>query len=300
MTPDSDGILPGPSDDSFPYGRAAAWGVHPGRSSNEGTAVDRHVIMRYTVTNAGSYAIVDSMIVDRGCTSGGVDLTVLRNNDVVATLAHTGTTPSGFDHDLGPLIAGDTIDVAVGPGDYDYCDALDIDFSLAYEPAEPGVTTATFSDDFAGPTPTSGWSYWWNAGGPVGDSSQYAPLQWNTIQYDSDGQLGSQSGDEFTFGLVAGWGVHPGYGAPQNAADERYAIVRYTVSSSGMFAITNASINDRGCISGGVELQVRVNDTLVSSLTHSGTTPSPFDTSLGTLAPGDTIDVAVGPDGLND
>jgi glucose/arabinose dehydrogenase len=296
---DSDGVLSGPSADEFSYGRVADWGVHPGRSTSQGSADDRDAIVRYTVTSAGDYAIVDSLVMDRGCASGGVEVTVLVDDAVVSTLAHVGAGAGAFDVGLGTLAAGSTIDVAIGPGADDQCDSVDLDFSLAHTPAEPGVVTATFSTDFTGPAPTSAWGYFWNENGPIGDSSGYTPLQWNTVHYDSDGLLGGQTGDDFTYGLVAKWGVHPGRGIDQGTTDERYAIIRHTVTSADSYSITSSFLENRGCATGGVEVMVLVNDTPVSSWSYDGGAPISFDVGLGTLAAGDTIDVAVGPDGVH-
>ncbi|NJS38341.1 MAG: hypothetical protein HC783_04230, partial [Rhodobacteraceae bacterium] len=62
--------------------------------------------------------------------------------------------------------------------------------SPAYTP--PGnVVVADFQDAFQGGSPATGWSYLWNQGGAIGNSANYAALQWNGTNYDSDGAPGT-------------------------------------------------------------------------------------------------------------
>lgn len=296
---DSDGVLPGASPDEFSYGNVASWGAHPGRSASQASGVDRHAIIQYEVTADGTYAIADSFISNRGCLGGGVELTVLADDRSVSVIDFDGIGSADFDTVLGLLASGDTIQVAVGPGPNDACDAVDLDFSIEYIASGTEVVTATYSDDFTGPSPGSGWSYLWNENGAIGDSAGYSPLTWNTIHYDSDGLIGGSTNDEFSYGLAAQWGLHPGRGISQSTTDDRFAIVRHTISSGGSYRITGSSLANRGCVGQGVELQIRVNDVLISSTDHAGSDPASFDTALGNLAPGDTVDVAVGPDRSN-
>ncbi len=293
----SDGGTIRPSDDEFAYGSIQPWAIHPGLSVNQGAAADRHAIIRYSAPETGSYAITGSTITDLDCPSGGVDLTILVDNTIVSTMTHTGQDPGSFDQSLGSLPAGTTIDVAIGPGDYDYCDSTALDFFVTYtdEPDPDTGTTAGYRDDITGPEPAPGWSYWWNQDAPLGDSSGYAPLQWNGTSYNSDGGTIRPSDDEFAYGSIQPWAIHPGLSVNQGAAADRHAIIRYSAPETGSYAITGSTITDLDCPSGGVDLTILVDNTIVSTMTHTGQDPGSFDQSLGSLPAGTTIDVAIGP-----
>lgn len=293
---DADGILGHPAQGQFPYGQVAAWSVHPGRGASQGAPVERHAIIRYEAPRKGGYRITASSVADRHCTSAGVEVTVLVNNEIHSSTSHVGTDPGSFDQDLGNLAAGDHIEVAVGPEGSDVCDGTSLDFTVAFvPPTSTDEIVADYREDFAEGSPSAGWSYLWNAATAIGDSTGYQPLQWNGVSYDSDGAQAGPSSDEFAYGNFASWGGHPGRSAIQATGTDRYAIARYTVSDSGLYDLIESSVVERGCASDDVEIQVRVNDTLVLGSTFTAPIGGTFDTPLGRLDPGDTVDVALGP-----
>lgn len=50
---------------------------------------------------------------------------------------------------------------------------------------------------------------------------------------------------------------------------------------------------------GGVDIEILVDNVSVYSALHFDATPGSFDMTLGSLSPGTTIDVAVGPNGFD-
>jgi hypothetical protein len=177
---------------------------------------------------------------------------------------------------------------------------------------------ADYQKDFAtAGTLTPGWQYLWNqpdnwvAGGTtgnvstgsIGDTASFRPLVFagtglwtpsgNTnFNHDPDGYL-----------QLAPWGGHPGRGTSYPAGNlERYAIAAYTVTSSGMYELDNATLGRASAMTGpgidGDEVLVFVNNTgsspLLRQTVPTGGSSITFNTSLGMLNAGDTVYVAVG------
>jgi hypothetical protein len=177
---------------------------------------------------------------------------------------------------------------------------------------------ADYQGDFAtAGTLIPGWQYLWNqpdnwvaggAGGDVttgsiGNTASFRPLVFagaalwtpsgNTnFNHDPDGYL-----------QMAPWGGHPGRGTSYPTGNlERYAIAAYTVSSSGMYELDNATLGRPSTVTGpgidGDEVLVFVNNTgsspLLRETVPTGGSSISFNTSLGMLNAGDTVYVAVG------
>lgn len=224
------------------------------------------------------------------------------NDGLVSTMNHAGSNPVTFDTSLGNLAAGDTVDVAVGPDQLNVCDAVDLDFTVMDGDSNPTqtVTIGTFSQNRGETAAASGWTFWWNESGAVGDESGYSPLLWNGTAHDSDGTPSSPSADQFAYGRVAAWGVHPGRGTGQGTEQERNVIVRYTVAEAGVFDIVSSVIGDLPCTTfGGVNIEVLVDNVSVYSALQLDAAAGSFDMTLGSLSPGATIDVAIGPNGFD-
>ena len=174
--------------------------------------------------------------------------------------------------------------------------------SPAYTP--PGnVVVADFQDAFQGGSPATGWSYLWNQGGAIGNSANYAALQWNGTNYDSDGAPGTPDATQLRYGNLSSTGGHPGPGSGQSNGGNisRYVIAAYTVGLAGTYEITNSTLTDAntGCGDGG-DVRVYVNNTLKLSASYPNGGSANFNGSLGTLQPGDQVYVAVGPGTSND
>ena len=169
------------------------------------------------------------------------------------------------------------------------------------QPPGPNVF-AVYSRDFKGPEPATGWRYLWNKDGAIGNSSKYAPLQWN-------GGQGAYSGDANNYPaepplacaqLSNGFG-HPGSGVDNNGGGfDRFVIAAYTLQREqrGKTAIEIGLTYTRKDVSGGkIELRVYVNDTLQGAMPiASNPAENQISAHLGDLKEGDTIYFCVGPD----
>jgi len=77
---------------------------------------------------------------------------------------------------------------------------------------------------------------------------------------------------------------------------DRYMIAAYTAPGAGAYRIAGSSITHAGCQwSNGLRVNVYRNDTSVASVTVPQGGAASFNTDLGTLAAGDKIYVAAGP-----
>ncbi len=179
---------------------------------------------------------------------------------------------------------------SIGPGYYRR------DFASQAPPTPTTPTATNYHDAFQGPTPTSGWSYLWNARGPIGDDANYAALIWNGNHYDSNGSSGRDA-SEFDYGGLNANGGHPGRGAEQHAAEDRYAIAAYRVDNAGQYRIEGSHVATECVYSNGLDLRVYVNDRLVSAIEVEQGETKVFDGDLGSLAEGDRVYVAIGPRG---
>jgi hypothetical protein len=169
--------------------------------------------------------------------------------------------------------------------------------------APPPLSTAvvaSFRAQFRPGIPRAGWHYVWNADAEIGKTNGYRELVWN------GGSYGSDDDPQFPRAAPAGWvnvsrvGGHPGFGRNQNRFDT-YAIVGFTVTNTGCYIITNSFImRDDGDFRGDINLRVFVNEQRVGSELIANTKMhQPFDRSLGTLQSGDTLFVAIGPNGVD-
>lgn len=155
--------------------------------------------------------------------------------------------------------------------------------------ASASVIVADYRDDYAGPTPATGWSYQYH--GSVGNESQYTDMDWNGSRW--------QDGSSPTPNLHS-TGGHPG--VPSGSA--AFAIAGYTVDAADPQNTTYTlkdgqatyGVRSTNGASDGLEIRVYVNDTQIVSTSISGGADYQFnDLDLGDLVTGDTIYVAVGP-----
>ncbi|MCG8457732.1 MAG: hypothetical protein MI919_15765, partial [Holophagales bacterium] len=314
---DSDGVAGLPDASDMSAGNLSATEVRPGKGSSQNQSVpfppDRYAIAAYTVSAAGVYAITDSSILTAVTPPQGNGRTVevYVGDQLIRSIPNPSYPPSldDFDTDLGLLQPGDTIYVAVGPNGDTQKDRAEIDFSV--HRTSITTTVASYGEDFQGGTPAAGWAYLWNANGAIGTASNYVILEWDHASvYDSDGVAGLPDMSDMSAGNLAATEVRPGKGTAQTQSVspslDRYAIAAYTVSSDGYYAIARSRI--RAAVvppdplppeQNGRMVEVYVNDQPIDS-TFSPVDPGTsvdFDTCLGLLQPGDTIYVAVGPNG---
>ncbi|MEZ6089231.1 MAG: calcium-binding protein [Pirellulaceae bacterium] len=166
---------------------------------------------------------------------------------------------------------------------------------------------ADFKDDYQIDSPASGWQYLWNGPSrlwhrgtvdgttnPIGDPANYQPLIYGgpLRGYTADGDDVVNNEPAMWFGL-SDTGGHPGRGAIQhggvNNEHDRYVITAFTIPEDGDYKITDSTLTG-----GSVRLFIHVNsDAPLMNRAGSGA----FDQSLGSLTAGDTVYVAVGPNG---
>lgn len=153
---------------------------------------------------------------------------------------------------------------------------------------------ADFRDDFLENSPATGWSYQWSKNGPVGTAANYVDLTWDAGATRYDDTPGIQGGTAEGWLNVNATGGHPPRGTGDLAIpQDGYTIMAYTIQP-GEEGLTYFSGSFHGNDS---DYRVYVNDTLMVNPTPGGAFN--IKQSLGTLAPGDTVYVAVGPN-LND
>jgi glucose/arabinose dehydrogenase len=164
---------------------------------------------------------------------------------------------------------------------------------------QTGSTVARFAQDFAAPVPAPGWSFRWNESGPVGSAGGESQLLWDSNgRYDSDGAPGLPDASGFAWGYVGSGSVHPGRGTNKGEANDRFALLRYTVATDGYFALRDSLATHVGCqFSNGVEIRVLAGVALARAEIVGRSESRSFDADLGYLAAGTPITVAVGPNG---
>ena len=193
--------------------------------------------------------------------------------------------------------------------------------SAAITASASAVTIADFVDDYpsvigAGPqfdgteTLTPGWDYMWNpVTGGMGTAANYQSLVPNTVNvanntnddeglFTNVGNVGFNANGQgdFKFGRIGIGSSHPG------VTESNSTIYAYTIQTgeAGIISITGSSLLMKSAVNtNGIDLDVYVNDTLISGLSldgfnTSGTAVSgAFDGSLGPLSVGDTVYVAI-------
>lgn len=114
-----------------------------------------------------------------------------------------------------------------------------------------------------------------------------------------DAAFNSPAQGDFQYGRISKTSIHPG---KVTAAQDHRAIIAYTIQpgEQGEIRIANSSLAKYrvdGQPANGVDLDIYVNGRRIDALGKDGfqsLTPTRFDGSLGTLAPGDTIYVMLG------
>ena len=168
--------------------------------------------------------------------------------------------------------------------------------------SNPWVSVASFRSDFQEVSPRAGWRYLWNPAGEIGKTNHYVNLVWNGTSYGpSESPERPQPGPAH-YVRISKSGGHPGHGKPQRGDIDTYVLFAFTVTNRGVYMITNSSlIRNDGNVNGDINLRVYVNETRVGPevICDTRTSVNSFDYSLGELNPGDSLYVAVGPNGMD-
>ncbi|MEM7457619.1 MAG: hypothetical protein AAF456_25035 [Planctomycetota bacterium] len=301
----------------FLTNRGGHTGIHAGLSTTN--AHDRYAVTAFEVANAGYFSIQDSFLTKNRPGGDAIEVVVHLDD---GRILNRMTTQAGadyrieFDTNLGFLEAGETIYVGVGAEGDHLQDRFIWNFSIArYE----GSVAGHFSSDFFdGKGDGGAWGLLWNSPegfpdsnddsrGLIGRSDEYHPLVFNGStatpgygatnfgdvaelyfdQQPDDQQPNRQS-------IVSG---HPGSAGMATNSD-RYAIVAFTVDSSGYYSITDSILRATGTFGNGIEILVHNesgetthHDLIAVQQNHS------FDHSLGFMNAGESLYVAIGADG---
>lgn len=175
---------------------------------------------------------------------------------------------------------------------------------------------ADYQTDFrTSGAPAPGWSYLWNANGPIGTASNYIPLvrdanPLGNFETQANGTYpDAPPGSLLSVGPLS---IIPGQGSAQ-AADgiQRYAIAAYTVNAQDLATYGNQGWLDNytfgvaATSTDGISPAIYVNNTPIISITlppgivYDRSFPDAYPVPLGNLSAGDTIYVAIG-GGAND
>ena len=160
---------------------------------------------------------------------------------------------------------------------------------------------ATFSADYVEGKPTNNWRYLWNPIGPIGHASNYVDMAWNGSTYAAFEIPQRPQPLPAHYLRIARGSGHPGQGYGQGHevgnAEERFAIIGYSVREAGHYWLTNSVVARQADLkNGSLHVRVFVNDNEMGQPTECRTRNGvPFDRALGALSNGDTVYVAVGP-----
>jgi hypothetical protein len=164
---------------------------------------------------------------------------------------------------------------------------------------------ADYRDDFKAGSPLPGWTYLWNALGPITSAANYRQLNWSpTInRYSVNGFPVSpdNSSTLFPYGGLTSSGGHPGRGVNQSAVYDRFPIAAYTAKQAGYYGIGSSFVTSSTAASNGgqviiyTETNAGATFTQKFNSTYLGGATLTFDQNVGQLQAGDTIYVCVGP-----
>ncbi|MEW6304067.1 MAG: hypothetical protein AB1705_11380 [Verrucomicrobiota bacterium] len=164
---------------------------------------------------------------------------------------------------------------------------------------------ADYRDDFKPVSPLPGWSYEWNAVGPVTSRVNYRSLHWSPqlSRYVVNGFAVSPDNTStlFPYGNLNANGGHPGRGTTQGATYDRFAIAGYTAKLRGYYGITNSFVTGSSTNGNGGQVLVFTDTNGGATFTqktnrlYSAGQTAVFNLNVGFLEAGDTIHVCVGP-----
>jgi hypothetical protein len=191
--------------------------------------------------------------------------------------------------------------------------SLAVTFNVAGNTAR---VVAGYRSDFRAGSPAPGWSYLWNAGGDIGNPANYQSLNWSLAPINKYTVNGfpvepDTSSTLFPWGGLSAAGGHPGIGSSQggtlNNGVNRFAIAAYTAKADGYYAISSSYVTSTDSRSNGGQVIVSTETSsgsggtttfnTISSATYLGGATLSFDENVNFLHAGDTIYIAIGPNG---
>jgi len=181
--------------------------------------------------------------------------------------------------------------------------------------ASAGVV-ADYQDDFTYPAATVGWTYRWNANGPIGTAANYVSLVpdgASPARYETQNQTPDAFPDAAPGGSLSATAttLTPGYGTNQDGNPiERYVIAAYSFSAADIAAngstlkLESFSFAVDAGSTGGVTARMYLNDIPLIAPTPLGPGLMWDDSMTGSIEftglpimPGDTFYVGIGSDG---
>jgi len=134
---DSDGVAGLPDATAMGNGYIGEGVMHPGKGIDEGKPFNHYAIAEYTVSESGYYSITNSSVSSLGClTSDGIEV-ITMVDDVILPGSQVGLVVAGnLDRNLGYLVAGSRIALALGPNGSSACDDTTIDWDITFVAGE--------------------------------------------------------------------------------------------------------------------------------------------------------------------
>lgn len=164
---------------------------------------------------------------------------------------------------------------------------------------------AGYRSDYKTHSPLPGWSYHWNANGPITSPANYVNMAWTTggNKYSGKGNVAfPEAATDGSYVSLTSTGGHPGRGTTQGQTNDRFAIAAYTVKLAGYYGISNGFVTSSTSASNGGQVIVYTETNNGASFTQKlngtyvgGGTLNITALNVGQLQAGDTIYVCVGP-----
>ena len=154
---DSDGVAGLPDATAMGDGHIGEGVMHPGKGVDDGKLFNRYAIAEYTVGESGYYSITNSFVSSLGCiTSDGTEI-ITMVDDAILPGSQVGLVVAGnLDRNLGYLVAGSRIAVALGPNGSADCDDTTIDWDITYVAGEAPAGSPPVATILS-PAPTDVW-----------------------------------------------------------------------------------------------------------------------------------------------
>lgn len=139
-------------------------------------------------------------------------------------------------------------------------------------------------------------------GGALGDAANYVPLIWTGTEWTPDGDSDDANNEPANFGtLVPGGAGHTAAGSANAGTtgndEDRAMIAAYTVPATGYYGIANSVVESLTGSGSGLRALVYVENTEVINVSIPGAGTGNFDGAVGQVNQGETIYIAISPDG---
>ena len=139
-------------------------------------------------------------------------------------------------------------------------------------------------------------------GGALGDAANYVPLIWTGTEWTPDGDGDDANNEPANFGTLQPNGAGHAAAGSSNAGttgndEDRAMIAAYTVPATGYYGIANSVVESLSGSGTGLRALVYVENTEVINVSIPGAGTGNFDGAVGLVNQGETIYIAISPDG---